>query len=175
MLREISQAHPEEAARPWLALKAKSKAEIDADEGEWSAEQVRDFNDMLERTPSNHRELFDLAVLRLLDFKSDLEEGDSSYADVLKTVSDEIEVRKFIGKWCRDSAHGRYSFPQEEELADAKRPDFRWHGNGFDGPVPTELKLADNWTGPQLFERLETQLGGDYLRDARSSAVRQKL
>jgi hypothetical protein len=35
--------------------------------------------------------------------------------------------------------------------------------------VPTELKIADNWTGPQLFERLEGQLAGDYLRDDASS------
>lgn len=39
----------------------------------------------------------------------------------------------------------------------------------FDGPVPVELKLADKWTGSQLFERLENQLCGDYLRDVRSS------
>ncbi|WP_432240885.1 hypothetical protein [Herbaspirillum robiniae] len=39
----------------------------------------------------------------------------------------------------------------------------------FKGPVPTELKIADNWTGPQLFERLEGQLAGDYLRDDASS------
>jgi len=38
----------------------------------------------------------------------------------------------------------------------------------FDGPVPVELKLADNWPGPALFERLENQLCGDYLRDTRS-------
>jgi hypothetical protein len=35
--------------------------------------------------------------------------------------------------------------------------------------VPTELKIADKWTGPQLFERLEGQLAGDYLRDLGSS------
>jgi len=40
---------------------------------------------------------------------------------------------------------------------------------GFDGPVPIELKLADKWTGPKLFERLENQLCGDYLRDNRSN------
>ena len=59
--------------------------------------------------------------------------------------------------------------PQEEELADAKRPDLRFLGAGFDAPVPAELKLADKWTGPHLFERLEVQLAGDYLRDVRSS------
>lgn len=31
-----------------------------------------------------------------------------------------------------------------------------------------ELKLADNWSGPALFERLRVQLCGDYLRDTRS-------
>ncbi|MGD9578708.1 MAG: hypothetical protein AB7Y74_10695, partial [Syntrophorhabdus sp.] len=60
------------------------------------------------------------------------------------------------------------SIPQEEELADAKKPDLRFHGMGFDRPVPAELKLADNWSGPALFERLENQLCGDYLRDNRS-------
>ena len=34
---------------------------------------------------------------------------------------------------------------------------------GFDGRVPTELKLADKWSGPDLFERLENELAGDYL------------
>ncbi len=64
---------------------------------------------------------------------------------------------------------GRYSVPQEEELADAKRPDIRIHGFGFDGPVPIELKIACSWTGPQLVERLNNQLCGQYLRDIRSS------
>jgi hypothetical protein len=31
------------------------------------------------------------------------------------------------------------------------------------------LKLAGKWTGSALFERLENQLCGDYLRDNRSS------
>ena len=35
--------------------------------------------------------------------------------------------------------------------------------------MPAELKLADKWTGPHLFERLEIQLCGDYLRNIRSS------
>jgi hypothetical protein len=50
-----------------------------------------------------------------------------------------------------------------------KKTDLRFHGAVFDGPVRAELKLADKWTGPHLFERLEVQLCGDYLRDKRSS------
>lgn len=168
-LMDISGAHPAEKARPWMAFHAKEKAALDADSPAWSPDQVRDFHDRLERTPANHIDLWYLAVDRLIDLKHDLEEGDSSIASILQLANQETEIRKYIGNWCRERSGGRYVIPQEEELADAKRPDFRFHGVGFDGPVPAELKLADKWTGPHLFERLEIQLCGDYLRDKRSS------
>jgi len=77
-------------------------------------------------------------------------------------------MRNFLARELRGRAQGRYHLPQESELADGKRPDLRFHGNGFDAPVPAELKLADRWTGPKLLERLENQLCGDYLRDPHS-------
>lgn len=168
-LSEIAKFHPEEASRPWIFLRAKSKAEQDGDIEPWSAKQVREFHEKLERTPRNHRELAELAILQLLDLKDDLEHGDSSIASILKNVSQETEVRKFIGRELREKALGRYAIPQEEELADAKKPDLRYHGKDFDGPLPIELKLADNWAGPALFERLKNQLCGNYLRDNRSN------
>jgi hypothetical protein len=168
-LEEISKLHPEQSARPWFVYHARRKAERDADISPWSVAQVRDFNNKLERTPANHRDLADLAILRLLDLKDSLENSDSSIATILKAVSLEPEVRKFVGQELRDKAFGRYAIPQEEELADAKKPDLRFHGISFDAPVPLELKLADNWSGPTLFERLENQLCGDYLRDTRST------
>jgi hypothetical protein len=168
-LVEIAQAHPDHASRPWYTLHSKTKAETDADIEPWSSAQVLDFNKELERTPSNHPELAELAIMRLLDLKDDLENGDSSVAKILRKVSLETEMRTFIGHQLREKAQGRYAIPQEEELADAKRPDLRFHGVGFDGPVPAELKLADKWTGTKLFERLENQLCGDYLRDNRSN------
>lgn len=167
-LMEISQLHPTETVRPWMAFHAKVKATQDADSPAWLPREVREFHDQRECTPKNHRDLWYLAVERLHDLKYDLEEGDSSIASILKPIDQETEIRKFIGNWCRDRSAGRYVISQEEELADAKRPDIRFHGVGFDAPVPTELKLADKWTGPHLFERLEIQLCGDYLRDKHS-------
>ncbi len=168
-LIDIANKHPDDAVRPWMMLHAKTRAEQDGDNEAWSPSQVRDFYEKLERTPSNHTELAELAILRLLDLKDDLEHGDSSIASLLQHgATQETEMRKFIGWQLREKAFDRYSIPQEEELADAKKPDLRFHGVSFDGPVPVELKLADNWTGPQLFERLENQLCGDYLRDNRS-------
>lgn len=169
-LTEIAKMHPVETSRTWILVSAKKKAEQDGDIEPWSPSQVRDFHDKLECTPSNHRELAELAVMRLLDLKYDLENGDSSVADILQKVTLETDMRKYIGKELRDKAFGRYSIPQEEEFADAKRPDLRFHGVGFDSPVPIELKLADNnWSGSKLFDRLENQLCGDYLRDSRSN------
>ncbi|MCY7274282.1 MAG: hypothetical protein LH702_11205 [Phormidesmis sp. CAN_BIN44] len=168
-LNDIAKAHPGKASQPWILLHAKTRAEQDSDIEPWSPLQVRDFHEKLERTPSNHRELAELAVMRLLDLKDDLEHGDSSVAGILQTVTQETDMRKYIGRELREKALRRYSIPQEEELADAKRPDLRLHGVGFDGPVPVELKLAWKWSGPQLFERLKNQLCGDYLRDNHSN------
>ncbi|MFK0689893.1 hypothetical protein ACFX5Q_17030 [Mesorhizobium sp. IMUNJ 23033] len=169
-LQEISQSHPEVESRPWFAHLAKVKAEQDSDIVPWMPAHVRDFHDKLERTPANHRELAELAVMRFLDLKDDLENGDSSIAAILKAgATRETDMRKYIGRELREKASARYSVPQEEEFADAKKPDIRFHGMGFDAPVPAELKLADKWTGPELFERLENQLCGDYLRDNRST------
>lgn len=168
-LVELSLLHPDETSRPWMTFHAKAKAEQDADDKPWSLRQFSEFADAFERTPANHRELHELAVSRLLDLKASLEEGDDSVSPLLLRAEKETEVRNFVGWWCRERSNGRYSIPQEEELADAKRPDLRFHGAGFDAPVPVEIKLAERWTGPKLLERLENQLGGDYLRDARSS------
>lgn len=167
-LMTLSELHPDESSRPWMEVRARSKATRDADAPPWTLTQVRQFADDLERTPLDHRELWELAIDRLLDLKENLEEGDGSMATVLARVEREPELRQYIGNWCRDRAHGRYSIGQEEEFADAKRPDIRFHGAGFDAPVPVELKIAEKWPGPALFERLENQLCGDYLRDTRS-------
>ena len=168
-LNELAMVHPTEKTRKWIKLQAKKRAELDSDRKPWSPEQVREFNEDFERTPSNHGELAELAVQRLLDLKYDIEHGDESIAVTLQKITKETEMRNFIGRELREKANGRYSISQEEELADAKKPDLRFHGVSFDEPVPVELKLANNnWSGPELFECLENQLCRDYLRDNRS-------
>ena len=168
-MMESAQRYSDPSAQAWTRRLAHTKAEEDANGPPSSVQQVREFNDDLERTPGNHRELFDLAVMRLQDLKDDLEEGDASEAPVLMRVKNETELRNFLGSRLRQTSHGRYSIPQEEELADAKRPDLRFHAATFDAPVPVELKLSHRWTARQLYERLENQLCNDYLRDVRSS------
>ncbi|MEX0957572.1 MAG: hypothetical protein WDZ83_20450 [Rhizobiaceae bacterium] len=88
--------------------------------------------------------------------KDDLEEGDDSVAAVVKAISEETTLRNYIGHDLRQKAFGRYSLPQEEEMADAKRPDLRLHAVGIDAPVPVELKVADRWSGTQLLNGWRT-------------------
>ena len=168
-LMDLEKTHPDEKFRSQMMLHAKTRAEQDSDIELWTPEQVRHFSEKIEMLPRNHRELAEMAVFRLLNLKGDIEHGDSSLASMLQTVTRETDIRKYIGRELREKAFGIYSIPQEEELADAKKPDLRFHGAGFDAPVPVELKLADNWSGPKLFERLERQLCHDYLRDNRSN------
>ncbi|MCS3797191.1 hypothetical protein [Niastella sp. OAS944] len=166
---ELSKSHPVMGHRVWMMNVAKERAELDADISPWSIDKFNEFTKSLESTPVNPRELFDLAVQRLLDLKHDLEDGDTSIAPILLDVTEETKIRNYVGGWCRDRSQGKYSVPQEEEFSDSKRSDIRFLGSGFDCAIPIELKLADNnWSGAKLQERLENQLCGDYLRDKRS-------
>ncbi len=169
VLKELAENHPAEHLKSWIKKSARKKAEEEADLIPWSSEQFEEFHTAQEKTPSTHHDLYGLAVRRLFDLKHDLEDGDNSSSSLLINEKSETKIRNFIGGWCRDKSMGRYSISQEEELSDEKRPDIRFVSSGFDAPVPIELKLANNWSGPDLFERLENQLCGDYLRDNRSN------
>jgi hypothetical protein len=169
-LVDLSESDPEEKTRYLYAMYAKQKAEEDAELAPWQIDNITEFLNEIECTPKNHRELFELSKYSLFDLKDDLEQGDASLSALLSLEKDETKYRNFIGGWLRERSKGKYSVPQEEELADGKKPDLRIHGNGFDAPVPIELKIADNnWTVTSLKERLENQLCGDYLRDPRSN------
>ena len=105
--------------------------------------------------PQRGRELHSLIVSRLLDLKQDQEHGDTSIADLLSKADDETQLRRFVAGSVRDRAFGKFNSAQEDELADAKRPDIRFFGNGFDGPVPCELKIADRWSEPNFMSFIE--------------------
>jgi hypothetical protein len=167
-LLDLAKTHPHKKMRSRCLVLAKRRAEEDAESAPWNPGDITLFARESEKPPRNHRELYDLAVSRLLDLKSDLEDGDSSDAETYIEIKDERRHRIYIGNRLRDRALGHYSVPQEEELADRKRPDIRIHGYGFDGPVPIELKVADKWSGAELVYSLRNQLCGQYLRDSRS-------
>jgi len=162
-LNEIAQKYPGDH---WLTRSAKIKAETDADLPEWSAKDVKDFYKLQSRTPKTHQELAELAYWRLLDLKDELEKNDDCIAKTFQRVENEPEMRNCIAHELHKIANGRYIIAQEEEFADGKRTDIRFRAVDI-APVPVELKLAQNWSGSELFERMENQLCGDYLRESK--------
>ncbi|MEE9428005.1 MAG: hypothetical protein V3V25_07635 [Paracoccaceae bacterium] len=170
-LMEISREHKKTGNDVWMRNHAINRAELDAEGAPWNLGEFRDFAENLERTPKTHRQLFDLTVFRLEDLKTEWEDGDTSIAGVVIKTKEETELRNFIANVLKQQSNSRYMVGQEEEKPDAKRTDIRLHGAaGIDGPVPIELKIADNgWSGSKLYERLENQLCGDYLRDQHSN------
>jgi hypothetical protein len=166
IIKQLANEHPDPDYRPWMAKQSYKRAEEDGDLELWSTEQIRDFNASQIFTPATHRQLFDLAVNRLLDLKNWLELGNDSPWQTWQRADQETEMRNLIASWLNQKYRGRYTIAQEPELANSQRMDISLHNTSVHSPVPIELKLLDKgWSGPKLCERLRNQLVGDYLRE----------
>ncbi len=164
-ITELIEEHPVPAYRNHFKKLAYSRAEEDSDIEPWSVEQLIEFEESLTMTPATHRQLFELVVHRLVDLKSWLELGNDSQFQTWQKVPLEKEMGYLIASTLNRSSHGRYTIVQEPELANTQRPDITAQSLNVTSPVPIELKLLENWTGPSLCERLRNQLVGDYLRE----------
>lgn len=165
-LTELARDHPNANYRPWMQKLAYKRAEEDADLEPWSVQQVRDYDHHQARTPTTHRQLFDLTVDRLIDLKAWVERGNDSPYKTWQRADGETEMRNLVAGWLNGQSSGRYSCAQENELSNRQRPDIWTQNARVPSPVPIELKLLDKgWSGPQLCERLRNQLAGDYLRE----------
>lgn len=164
-LAELSEEHPVITSRSWMKALAYKRAQEDANLEAWSAHQMRDYAKDQMSVPATHRQLYDLTVNRLIDLKSWIEGGNDSPYRTWQRVEGETEVRNLVAGWLNQNASGRYSCAQENELSNRQRPDIWTLHPLIPSPVPIELKLLDNWSGPDLCERLRNQLAGDYLRE----------
>jgi hypothetical protein len=165
-LLELSRSHPVDDHRVFMIKQARRRAEQDADDLPWTDGQVYDFSLLMEKEPATHRQLFDLGVLHLNDFKDWLEQGNNSLYQTYQKATGETEMRKIVAHWINEHAQGRYTCAQENPLANEQRPDIWLQHPTVVSPVPIELKLLDKgWSGPDLCERLRNQLAGDYLRE----------
>lgn len=165
-LQKLSFTHPNSDSRIWMTRLAHNRAVADADLPSWTTQQVVDFKRNTEVTPRSHKEIFDIGVSRLIDFKAWLEVGNDSMATTYRRIPNETEMRNVVTSRLNDLAAGRYVCAQEHELANGQRLDICILNQQVTTPVPIELKLLDkSWTGAGLCERLENQLVGDYLRE----------
>jgi len=165
-LTELARDLSSDEYRSWMVKHARTRAEQDADLEFWTSKQVSDFALTLEKKPTSHRQLFDIGVLHIMDFREWLERGNDSLANTYQKIEDETEMRKVVANWLNMHAHESYTCAQENPLANNQRPDVWLQHPEVESPVPIELKLLDKrWSGPNLCERLCNQLAGDYLRE----------
>jgi len=165
-LKQLIYEHPDPKYRPWMAKRAYKRAEEDGDLEPWSAGQISDFDAGQTRTPSSHRQLFELTADRLTDLKSWLERSNDSPYRTWQRAESEVEMRNLVAGWLNNNWGNRFTIAQEPELANNQRIDIWLHNHNVRSPVPVELKLLDQgWSGPKLCERLRNQLAGDYIRE----------
>jgi len=166
VIKQLIHEHPDPDYRSWMVKHAYKRAEEDGDLEPWTAEQVSAFDKSQIITPATHRQLFDLAIHRLLDLKNWLERGNDSPWQTWQRANGETEMRTLIAGWLNQQCRDQYTTAQEPELANSQRMDIWLHNTNVHSPVPIELKLLDKgWSGPKLCERLRNQLVGDYLRE----------
>lgn len=164
-LCELARDHPDANHRPWMKKRAYKRAEEDSDLEPWTAEQVWEYDQYQERTPTTHRQLFDLAVDRLNDLRAWIEHGKNSPYRNWQKAEDEPEMRNLVAGWLNVQQAGRYTCAQENEFSNRQRPDLLMQSAQVGSAVPIELRVIDNgWSGPKLCERLRNQLA-DYLRE----------
>jgi len=149
--------------RDWIFKIIDKRMENEADSLPWTPADIRDFEEQHEVEPKNDRELFAIARKRLRVLKWDVELSDNSMRTELHKDYKEIELRRWLQRKLNERSRNRYTVPQEAEIDQQERPDLRLEKPGI-GSVSIEVKWAENWTLPQLLERLENQLVGQYLR-----------
>jgi hypothetical protein len=113
-LMAFSRELPHERSRHRMVLMAQRRAAGDAEQEAWAVSDVVSFAEQAEREPRTTRDLFDLACNRLDDLKLDLEEGDASEAQILRTVDQETVLRTWFANRFRQASRGRYSVPPEQ-------------------------------------------------------------
>ena len=165
-LKELASLEVDPNRKSWLNKLAMNIAVTCGDVESFKLDSVLELEHSRNINPTSHRMLFDLALLKISELKDWLENGDDSPYKVCKLAHSETAVRNLISGWLRQQSNHKYVISQENELANAQRPDIRFENTNVVSPVPVELKLLDKrWSGLQLCERLRNQLVGDYLRE----------
>ena len=151
--------------RDRLALLARERAALDAEFRPFDSEAVVALGERCEAPPNDGSGLFAVMMDRLEDLQHELAHGDFSDRRTVRNIDEETELRRTLGWRLNERANGAYRMVQEDEVADAKRPDIRLVTiGGRDARVAIELKIADKWTFTELAEALREQLVGQYLR-----------
>lgn len=162
VLEEFAEVGALALQRDWILHLLDQRRRRLADGAPWLPVDVRTFAVEFECEPRSEADLFCIANRRLSDLKDYVETDDHSPRNELRDNDIEARLRSWLARNLDQRSRNQYTIPQEEEVP-LGNPDLRFHRSGL-GPVSVEVKWANRWTGPQLLERLEHQLVGQYMR-----------
>lgn len=166
VLRGLSNEPSLAGERDWILHLLDERKYLLADDAPWEADDVRVFAKEYRSEPRSDYQLFRLVVRLLQDIKSHVESSENAANRLWVRKGDQEE--KFRGglldKLSKRSLDW-FNVVQEKEVDHKQRPDLCVERPGLSS-LPIEIKLADSWTIPELLERLENQLIGQYLRPA---------
>lgn len=170
VLEALKNSPEYEVYRDWLLHLLDQRAEKMADGLPHKPSDVREFEETNEVQPNSSRDLFRLAIRRLIAIKHDVEDADQSIRTDLREDDKEVHFRRFIARELNRRRNGLYTCPQESVIRDEERLDIRVENPRVQGHIVIEAKVADiNRSLSLLLEDLEGQLSERYLKDQNAS------
>jgi hypothetical protein len=141
------------------------RAAADSEGSPWPPEAAYMLEHTVETLPRTAEELQALVVSRLMDLAHDLRHSDFTPGTLLKPLTNENDVQRWVAIELRNRQGEAYSLEREPRVADEKEPDIRLRARATDASVPIEIKDTDSgWSLPDLERGLVEQLCGRYLR-----------
>ena len=142
----------------------------------YTVNDIVDFEETDYIEPKSSLMFYELVKGKILDIKNDIEFSDYSLIDLYRELllddkSEKASDRKYkkekffqkhLLKELRIRSKSLYAAVREVEVINGKKPDLQIWNKGW--CVNIECKIADWWTYDQLYNALENQLLGQYLK-----------
>ena len=151
--------------RDWFLSLRDKQMRARADQTRWEPSDIPRYSDAYTKIPKNDSDLYRLVRGRLREMKYWVEVSDSSPREEVSPDHGETVFRAWVARRLQESSLKKYDITQESVLDQEQRRDIRIGHPCAKGPVTIEIKKACEWSGNKLYERLENQLYGQYLRD----------
>ncbi|GAB5606491.1 NACHT domain-containing protein [Sideroxyarcus sp. TK5] len=166
VLRALLDAPELSKSHDWILHLLDERKNLLADVTHWEAKDVRVFAKEYRSEPRSDYQLFRLVTRLLVDIKFHVESSENAANRLWIREGDlEADFRGMLQDRLSERSLGWFNVVQEKEVDRKERPDLAIERNGLNS-LPIEVKLAERWPASVLFERLENQLVGQYLRPA---------
>jgi len=147
-----------------LRALAEQRALDDSEMNAWPASEAYAFEKSNETAPENGKDLRSVLIGRIEDMQHELLHDDFAQGQTLKSLPLEDAVQIWIADRLQLRQGRSFSVERESHVVEGRKPDVRVRAKVSDARAALEVKVAEDWNLRQLYDALETQLCGQYLR-----------